>query len=168
MSIFTPNLYLNNLTDITLDLLQEHGIKGLVLDVDNTLTLHNSQEVLQAVLDWLEQMKQAGILLTIVSNNTEKRVAPLAERLDLLHVSMGCKPMTMGFTKAQKQFNLPYSQIAVVGDQLYTDILGGNIKGMYTILTVPFEMENGILFKLKRKIEHQHIKKYHRKKGGTV
>lgn len=163
MSIFTPNLYLNNVTEITPELLQKHGIKGLVLDVDNTLTLHNSQEVLNMVLDWLDDMKQSGILLTIVSNNSEGRVKPFAKRLKLHYVAFGCKPLTRGFTQAAAQFNLPAEQIAVVGDQIYTDILGGNLKGMFTILTVPFQEENNTFFKMKRRLEQIHIRHYHRR-----
>lgn len=165
MSVFIPDLYLNNVTEITLDLLQSLGIKGLVLDVDNTLTLHNSQEVLDAVLDWLALMKQSGILLTIVSNNNEERVKPFAKRLGLHYVAFGCKPLTRGFTQAAKQFKLPVEQIAVVGDQIYTDIVGGNLKGMLTILTVPFQEENNAFFKLKRKLEQIHIQHYRNKRG---
>lgn len=162
MSVFTPNLYLNNVTDITPELLQKYQLKALVLDVDNTLTFHNSQEVHQSVLDWLEQMKEHQIGLTIVSNNFEERVRPFAQKLGLNHVSFGCKPMTRGFTRAYKDFGIPKKQIAVVGDQIYTDILGGNLKGMFTILTVPFQIENTTLFKLKRNLEQLHIRKYQR------
>ncbi len=166
MSVFTPDLCLNQVTDITLELLKKYQIKAIVLDVDNTLTLHNSQEVRQEVLDWIAQMNRAKIPMTIVSNNYEKRVKPFAERLGLQYVSFGCKPLTKGFTQACHQFQLPKHQIAVVGDQIYTDILGGNLKGMFTILTVPFELENGFLFAVKRRLEKIHLKKYHRRQSS--
>ncbi len=162
MSVFTPKLCLDKVTDITPELLRRNGIKGIVLDVDNTLTLHGSQEVKQEVLDWLAWMKEEGFLLTIVSNNYEKRVRPFAQRLDLEYVSFGCKPMTKGFTQACKKFSLQAKEIAVVGDQIYTDILGGNLKGMFTILVVPFELETGWTFRLKRSLEKIHLRKYHR------
>lgn len=162
MSVFTPKLCLDKVTDITPKLLREKGIKGIVLDVDNTLTLHGSQEVKKEVTDWLEQMKAQGFLLTIVSNNYEKRVKPFAQRLGLEYVSFGCKPMTKGFTQACKKFSLKKEEIAVVGDQIYTDIVGGNLKGMFTILVEPFQLETGWTFRLKRNLEKIHIRKYHR------
>lgn len=162
MSVFTPDLYLDKVTDITLQLLEEWNLKGIILDVDNTLTFHDSQEVGEPVLNWIAQMKQAGVPLTIVSNNNEERVKPFANRLGLQYVAFGCKPLTRGFTKACKQFGLKKQEIAVVGDQIYTDILGGNLKGMCTILTVPFQLEDAWQFRLKRKLEKIHIRKYHR------
>jgi HAD superfamily phosphatase (TIGR01668 family) len=165
MSVFTPKLCLEKVTDITPELLRKNGIKGIVLDVDNTLTLHGSQEVKKEVLVWLENMKKEGILLTIVSNNYEKRVRPFAQRLGLEYVSFGCKPLTKGFTQACRKFSLRKEEIAVVGDQIYTDILGGNLKGMFTILVTPFELETGWTFRLKRSLEKIHIRKYRRLHG---
>ncbi len=163
MSVFTPDLMLNNITDIDRSLLDRHHIKGIILDVDNTLTFHNSQEVQQIVLDWLDDMKRQGIKLTIVSNNNDKRIRPFAQRLDLEYVAFGCKPLTRGFTKACKRLGLNRKEIAVVGDQIYTDIVGGNLKGMFTILVVPFQLENSFPFKVKRRLEQIHINKYNRK-----
>lgn len=167
MSVFTPNLYLNSITDIDLSLLKTYGIKGIVLDIDNTLTLHNSQDVLEEVLNWISLMKKSGIALTIVSNNSEERVRPFAKKLGLKYVSFGCKPLTAGFTKACKQFLLDTKEIAVVGDQIYTDILGANLKGMFSILVVPFQLENSAFFKFKRKMEQLHINKYYRRKNKS-
>lgn len=162
MSLFVPNLMLNNVTDIDMEFLQSKGIKGIILDVDNTLTMHNSQEVHKIVLNWLESMKEKKIKLTIVSNNTEKRIRPFAQRLGLDYISFGCKPLTKGLTQAVKKMGLKNHEVCIVGDQIYTDILGGNIKGLFTILVVPFELENTFFFKVKRKLEKLHIDKYNR------
>lgn len=162
MSFFTPDLCIDKVTEIDLALLKRQQIKGLILDVDNTLTVHGSQDVGQPILDWLKQMADHGIRLTIVSNNFEKRVRPFADRLGLHFVSFSCKPMTWGFTRACRTLGLPKQEIAVVGDQIYTDIMGGNLKGMYTILVNPFQMEKKLLFRLKRWLEKIHIKKYYR------
>lgn len=162
MSLFTPNLMLNNVTDIDLDLLKSKGIKGIILDVDNTLTLHDSQEVQQIVLDWLAKMKENSIKLIIVSNNYEDRIKPFANKIGLDYISFGCKPLTKGLTQALKKMNLKKSEVAMVGDQIYTDILGGNLKGLFTILVVPFQLENTTLFKIKRRLEKLHIDKYNR------
>lgn len=162
MSLFTPDYYVDRITDLTKEFLDQKGIRGIILDVDNTLTHHNSQQVEQEVLDWLAQRKEDGFRLMIVSNNYEERVKPFAARLGLDYISFGCKPLTKGYTQACRKMGLPKSQVAAVGDQIYTDILGGNLKGVYTILTVPFQLETSRGFRIKRRLEKIHIKKYRR------
>lgn len=162
MSIFTPKLMLKDVTCIDEKLLREHNISGLILDVDNTLAVHGSQELSTHISDWLKRMKKQGIKLMIVSNNTKKRIEPFAKKLGLDFVSMALKPMTGGFSKAKRIFGLENNQIAVVGDQIYTDIVGGNLLNMFTVLVSPIELESGRFFKLKRKFEKMHIKKYRR------
>ncbi|MEG1996161.1 MAG: YqeG family HAD IIIA-type phosphatase [Oscillospiraceae bacterium] len=161
MSLFIPDLILKDITKITLQILNENNIKGIILDVDNTLTIHGSQDVEQNVLDWLEFAKQNNIKLMIVSNNTFARVSPFAKKLGIDFVAMGFKPLTFGISRVMKRFDLPAKNIAVVGDQIYTDIAAGNIKKMFTILVSPFEKENGFFFKIKRKLEKRHVKKYY-------
>ena len=78
---------------------------------------------------------------------------------------MGMKPLTFGFTKAQKKMNLPVQDIAVVGDQIYTDIVGGNLKGMFTILVQPMLLENGWTFRVRRNLETIHIRTYYRRRS---
>lgn len=163
MSLFTPKLILNNVTDIDLNFLVSKGIEGIILDVDNTLTIHNSQTVEKRVIDWIKTMKENNIKLIIVSNNTEERIKPFADKLNLDYISFGCKPLTNGLTKAINKIKLKKEQVAIVGDQIYTDILGGNLKRIFTILVVPFELENKLSFKIKRRLEKIHINKYNRR-----
>lgn len=161
MSIFVPKLILKDVTDITLTLLEKYKISALVLDVDNTLTVHGSQEVQEKILDWISLMKKNGIGLILVSNNSPARIAPFAQKIDIPFIAMGLKPMTHGFTKAITLLNRRNNEVAVVGDQIYTDVLGGNIKGIFTILVAPFELEEKFFFKVKRMMEKSHIKKYY-------
>lgn len=165
MSAFTPNLMLKDVTCINEKLLKEHNIKGLILDVDNTLAKHGSQEVSAHITDWLDRMRKLDVKLMVVSNNNKKRVEPFAKKLGLDFVSMALKPMTHGFLKAKRIFNLKSKEIAVVGDQIYTDIVGGNLKGMFTILVTPFSIESNSFIKLKRKLEVVHINKYNKRNG---
>ena len=132
------------------------------MDVDNTLTIHGSQDIDIKVVNWLENMRIANIKLMLVSNNSNERISPFAKKIEIDFIAMGMKPFTFGFEKAKIKFNMPTQNIAVVGDQIYTDILGGNIKGMFTILVEPFKLENNKFFKFKRKFEKIHIKKYMR------
>lgn len=166
MALFVPDVMLTSVTDITPEFLKKHGIKGLVLDVDNTLTTHGNPVPAPGVLEWIADMKRSGIQLMIVSNNTNKRVKPFADMLGLPFVSMGCKPLTFGFSRARKRFDFTAKEIAVVGDQIFTDILGGNVKGMMTIMVTPLLTEEGGFFRLKRKMENRFIQKYQRKHAG--
>lgn len=163
MSIFQPDLMLRDVTRIDRPLLDARGLRGLILDVDNTLADHGSQVLRSSVRDWLAKMDAAGIKLVIVSNNTRVRVEPFAKKLGLEFVSFSCKPLPVGLSRAQNRLGLPAERIAVVGDQIYTDIVGGNLKGMYTILVVPFLEEDLPFLKLKRSLEAVHIRAYQRK-----
>lgn len=159
MKAFVPDFIFSGVTAITPEFLRENQIKALVLDVDNTLTTHGNPVPGEGVLDWLAQMKQAGIPMMIVSNNSEARVRPFAELLGVDYIARGFKPLTVGMTKACKSFGLSPDQVAIVGDQLFTDILGGKWKGMRSILTEPLHPENGPFFRFKRWLERKLMKK---------
>lgn len=163
MSVFLPDLILENVMCITPQLLEERGIRAIVLDVDNTLTSHGNPEPWEGVTEWLTLMKGLGIPLMISSNNTRERVEPFASRLGVDFVPMSCKPLPIGLSRAVKRFNLPKKQVTIVGDQIFTDVLGGNLEGIQTILVKPFEEEQGRLFQLKRRFEQRFISAYYRK-----
>ena len=91
--LFRITAAFERVTDITTQFLAENGIKGLILDLDNTLTTHDNPVPAEGVLDWLDRMKKSGIRLMIVSNNHAPRVTPFAEMLGLPFVSEGAKPL---------------------------------------------------------------------------
>lgn len=153
MALLQPDLYLRRVTVITEELLRSRGLKALLLDLDNTLTTHNNPVPDPAVLAWLDAMKHAGIKLVLVSNNTSKRVRPFAAELGLPFTANAAKPLTWGFSRTARELGLKPNQVAVVGDQLFTDILGGNLFGAPTIFVEYMEPEHGPLFRLKRKLE---------------
>lgn len=103
MALFYPTLYRRRITDITLDDLQTLGVRGLLLDVDNTLTAHGSQHLSPAVQEWLAAMQQAGIGLTVVSNALPSRVAPFAEKIGLRYTAFSCKPSPIGFWRGVRR-----------------------------------------------------------------
>jgi hypothetical protein len=151
--LFKPKIWIKNVLLIDEEFLNKHGLKGLILDLDNTLSMHGSPAAEAGVEEWLADMRRLGVKMTLVSNNTAKRVAPLARELGLSFIPFGCKPLPFGINKATKSLGLPKSSIAVVGDQIFTDVMGGNISGIKTILVEPFHMEDKWTFRLKRKIE---------------
>jgi len=158
--IFRPTYVFKSVTDIKINFLKEKNIKGLILDLDNTLTTHNNPHPAEKVTDWIEDMKNSGIKMMIVSNNNAERVIPFAQNLGLDFVPNGRKPLATGFKKAQAIMNIPFSEIAIVGDQIFTDILGANLKRVRTIYVHPIELESGFFFKMKRFFEKPFIRKF--------
>ena len=163
-----PNLYLTNIKEITLDLLEKNKIKGLILDVDNTL-IDYDKELIEGAKQWCDNLKENNIKICILSNtNTSLFILYLftfAKILDLEYIYFAHKPSKKGFYKAQKLLGLNLNEIATVGDQIFTDVLGGNRVGMFTILTKPIDKRDIVITRLKRPFEKVVIKKYLKNKG---
>ena len=155
-----PNLYLTNIKEITLELLKEIRIKGLILDVDNTL-IDYDKNLIEGAKEWCDNLKQNNIKICILSNtNKVKKVEKVAKILDLEYIYFAHKPNKKGFYKAKDLLNLKEEEIATVGDQIFTDVLGGNKVGMYTILTKPIDERDILITRIKRPFEKLIIKKY--------
>ncbi len=167
MPIFVPKYLFRNVTRITVEFLQEQGIKGLVLDVDNTLTGHGSQELTPEIEQWLASMSRAGIRLMLASNNTNERVAPFAKKLGLHYASFCCKPSPRWIFEARRYFGLSSKQIALVGDQVFTDLLGGQLYGVNVLLVRPLYDSETLGVRMKRSIEKPFLLKYY-KQGGRL
>jgi len=158
-----PDIILEKIWEITPELLQELCISGLIVDIDNTLALANVQEPFPGILEWLTLMDERGVTILLVSNNSGRRAATFAKGIGLRHIHRAMKPMKYSFKKAEKLLGKSTRQIAVVGDQIFTDILGGNRAGMTTILVRPLEekSEGGAFFRLKRRLEAKYIQQYY-------
>lgn len=133
--IFYPNVYLNNVKEITIELLNKNNIKGLLLDVDNTL-IDFDLKILDGVKEWCEALKNQGIKLCILSNtNKIEKVKKVAKELDLQYINFAKKPFKNGFKKAVNLLELDAKNIAAVGDQIMTDVLrwkqNGNVYNSY-------------------------------------
>jgi len=157
--MFTPTFWLKSVLSINAEFLRQNGIYGLILDLDNTLSMHGSPAAELGVTEWLAEMRESGVKMAVVSNNTRTRVKPLADDLGLDFIPFGCKPLPFGINKGVKLLGLPKSRVAAVGDQIFTDIIGGSLSGVRTILVEPFHLEDKLSFKLKRKIESVFFKR---------
>lgn len=164
MPVLAPTLMKKKAWEITLTELKDLGVRGLILDVDNTLTRHNCPEVDGRVLCWLKKMKEAGVGLVVLSNNCPARVAPFAGSLGLSFQAGAMKPMPWGYRRAAKKLGLSPGQTAVVGDQIFTDIAGGNLAGVKSILVEPFEMELHWGFRFKRLLERPVLRKLQKRR----
>lgn len=160
MSILHPDLLKNSLTEITLDDLRTLGVKGLLLDVDNTLTTHKSQALDSQIDTWLKDMQNNGIALTIVSNGPPARVAPFAKRVGLRYIALALKPLPIGFIRGARRLGLPRRLCAAVGDQTFTDIIGANLAGVRSIQLLPILPEKQFTLRFKRHFEKYIIKRF--------
>ncbi len=154
-----PNIKIHRITDITAELLSAKNIKGLILDVDNTLSTHHGDVLIDGLTQWLSYIASKGIKVIIASNSKEKRVKPFAEKIGLDFISLSCKPLPFGYMKARKRMGLKRKEIAIVGDQIFTDTLGGNFYGITTIMTDLILPEDKISFIIRRKLEKILLKK---------
>ncbi len=157
--LFKADYAFRRVTEITSDFLLNNNIKGLLLDLDNTLTTHDNPVAGDGVMEWIDSMKTAGIKLVIVSNNHAPRVKPFADMLGLDFVCEGKKPLSSGFNRAKERMGIPFSELAVVGDQIFTDILGANLRRVRGIFVYPIEHEKTKFFKFKRWAEKPFLPK---------
>jgi HAD superfamily phosphatase (TIGR01668 family) len=161
---FLPNEHVKSIFDIQPAKLKQKGIKGIITDLDNTLVAWDVRDATPEVINWFEQMKSHDIAVTIISNNNQERVSVFSEPLGTPFVYSARKPLGRAFKTVAKQMNLKKEEIVVIGDQLLTDVLGGNTAGFYTILVVPIVQTDGKITKINRRIERI-ILNYMRKKG---
>ncbi len=158
-----PDYYCDKVTDITLELLRENGIKGVILDVDNTL-IDFDENLLDGVKSWANRLKEKGVKLIILSNsNKVEKVKTVAKALEIEYFYFATKPLKRGFKKAQKQLQLENAEIAVVGDQIFTDIIGANRSKMFSILVNPISQKDMWMTKVKRPLEEKIIQAYVKK-----
>ena len=161
---FLPNQHVKSILDIHPKDLQEKGIKGIITDLDNTLVEWDRPNATPRVIEWFEEMKKNQIKVTIVSNNNEKRVKSFSDPLNIPFIFRAKKPLSLAFHRAAKQMNIKKEETVVIGDQLLTDVLGGNRGGFHTILVVPVAQTDGIATKFNRMVERK-ILNWFRKKG---
>ncbi len=155
-----PDIKLRGITDITIELLKNHDIKALLLDVDNTMSTHHGTILTDGLMDWIAMMQQNGIKLMVLSNSKKFRIEPFAARIGLPFISLACKPLPTGYLRGVKALGEKRKNVAIVGDQIFTDVLGGNAVGVKTILLTPIKPEDGWSFKVRRKLEKKLYKKY--------
>ena len=148
-----PKEYLTNVTEIDLELLKKYNIKGLILDLDNTL-IDFDRNIPSEIEKWVADMKQNNIKLCILSNtNKIDKVKLAATKLDLPFIYFAKKPFKKGFKKSKEMFNLQENEIGVVGDQIMTDVIGANLSHMIPILVKPLDKRDYLLTRIKRPIE---------------
>ena len=148
-----PRLYVSSIYAINLERLRRRGIVGLVLDLDNTLVAWNNDRASKDLSRWVQQAKQQGFRLCLVSNNFPARVRRFGQWLDVPAVANAAKPRRRAFRRAMELIDTEPRTTAVIGDQVFTDVLGGNRLHCYTILVLPMTEHEYWTTRLVRRVE---------------
>lgn len=158
--LFYPKEYINSVKEITIDFIKKYNLKGLILDVDNTL-IDYYKKMPEGIIEWAEMMKSYGIKLYILSNSNKKeKVETVAKNLNIEYINFARKPLKTGFLTIKNIMNLESENIGVVGDQILTDVLGANRCKMFSILVKPINEKDIFITKFNRFFENIIIKKY--------
>ena len=164
IKLVIPNSYCKNIYEIDYKKLKKEGYKNLIFDIDNTLMPVNDIKVTKELKDFIGALKK-DFSICIMSNNDEKRVNPVKDELNVLALADANKPQKEAYDKAIKILRGNKKDTIMIGDQMLSDIVGGNRYGLYTILVEPFQnkydlktgvsriLQNIIMKKLKKEIE---------------
>lgn len=160
---FLPSEFVKSVFDISPERLLEKGIRGIITDLDNTLVEWDRPDATPKLVNWLKSMKDAGIQVTIVSNNSELRVKSFADPLGIPFIYKARKPMGKAFIKALNTMDVKREEVVVIGDQLLTDVVGGNRIKLHTILVLPVAKSDGFFTRFNRLVERRIFKALKRK-----
>ena len=164
MDNFIPDMYQKSIYHIDYDKLKEDGIKCILFDLDNTCIPYKDKEPNKKLIDLFETLKDMDFRVIIFSNATKKRILPFKNALRVDCSANSRKPRKDKFLKIMKMFNFELSEVVIIGDQLLTDIYGGNRVGIKTILVNPMSIEKeSIPTRIARIIERILIKKLNKK-----
>ena len=142
MLSFLPKQMLPKLTDLTPEMLHKRDIRLLMLDFDNTVLPYTSNVPSQELLDWVAGMKEAGLMLCVVSNSKKPRAIPFCELTQIGLIRKAWKPFSKGIRECLRQYDVLPAHAALVGDQIYTDTLGANCVGVWSIIVKPIHLHN--------------------------
>lgn len=150
-----PNEFINSIYELTPAYLTSKGIRGIITDLDNTLVEWDRPNSTDQLKEWLEVMSQADIKVIIASNNNEERVKIFAEPIGLPYIYRAKKPLGKAYRQAMNQLGLPEHEVAMVGDQLLTDVFGAKRQKLYTFLVRPVAESDGFVTKFNRFVERR-------------
>lgn len=155
LSLVTPHLRLASVLELRPDHLRSNGRQGLLLDLDCTLKDYHAVQLGSAVRAWVESMRRSGVRMCLVTNGRPRRIEPFAQQLGIPFVAQAFKPLPFGCRKALGLIELRPEQAAIVGDQLFADILAGRLAGLFTILVPPTSPIEPLWTRLKRPFERR-------------
>lgn len=152
MNKFIPNMYKKSIFDIDYNLLKKKKIKVLLFDFDNTIIEKGNHTIEKKTLDLFKQLKKDFIIYVVSNSLNKKKLSSITSKLELDFIHFSMKPFSRGYRKLK--LDVPSTSIAMIGDQLVTDIYGGNRRKYFTILVEPLNNDEMKLTKLNRIIEN--------------
>ncbi|NMC26961.1 MAG: YqeG family HAD IIIA-type phosphatase [Syntrophomonadaceae bacterium] len=159
LELLQPKAYADSVLELPLEELRRKHISAFIFDLDNTITEWNSHHIDDQMEAWFVRLLAQGFQACILSNNGERRIKSVADRLGIPFIHRAAKPRRRAFRRALYIMGVTASQTAVVGDQVFTDILGGNRAGLYTILVKPIASREFIGTKINRLLEKMVVKR---------
>jgi uncharacterized protein len=153
LSLLRPHLRLGSVLQLQVQHLRALELDGLLLDIDCTLKEYHATEIESPICEWLRLLRFEGIRLCLLSNGRIKRIEPLAQRLGIPFVAGAFKPLPYGCRVALHQLGLHPSRAALVGDQVFADVLAGRLAGLFTILVTPLGQQEPWFTRVKRPFE---------------
>ncbi len=163
MSIYVPNMYKENIFSINYKKLKKIGIKYLIFDLDNTIALVDERKTPKKTKELFERLKKDFTVL-IISNNTKKRVKEYSDQLEVDFISMAMKPFTKGLVQVKKRYGCKKKEMCMIGDQLMTDILSGNLYTICTVLVDPLGKKDLKVTAINRFLENRVLKRLKKQK----
>ena len=160
---FLPSAYVKSVLLIKPEDLIDNGIKGIITDLDNTLVEWDRADATEDIMAWFKSMRDAGLQITVVSNNHIERVSHFCDPLGIPYICEARKPLKKSFHQAMATLGLPKNEIVMIGDQLLTDVLGANRVGLQTILVVPVASSDATITKFNRAVERRIMARFRRK-----
>ncbi len=137
-ALLQPDLILGGtIVNLTADLVRHYELRGLILDVDETLVPLKQKEVAPELQHWVASIREIAPIWLVSNNLSQNRIGSIAQSLDLPYILGAKKPSRRKLKQAATEMNLPVERVAMVGDRLFTDVLAGNRLGMFTILVEP-------------------------------
>lgn len=142
-SLLQPDLVLGeSILSLSPELLCRFNVKGLILDVDDTLVPFCQAETHPALITWMDEIKRLGAVWLVSNNINVHRIKRIANLLDVPYITSAAKPSRRKLQQALEAIDLPANQVAMVGDRLFTDVLAGNRLGLFTILVEPMPAQD--------------------------
>lgn len=151
--IFYPVTQMNSIHDLTPEWLQSRGVKAVICDLDDTLVPYYNTEPNETIAQWIRQLRESGLRICILTNGKKKRVLPFCQALNVECVPMAMKPLPIGYLRALRKMRIRRREAVAVGDQIFTDIVGGNLAGIHTVLVEPIAYKTSSMERKKRSWE---------------
>lgn len=163
IELYKPDIYKKDIYAIDYKKLKSIGIKCILFDLDNTLVPYYRNKPTRKIKDYIENIKDKGFKVILFSNSNKKRLTPFKDILEVDCSASSHKPFSKKFKKVLTEYKYSESEVAIIGDQIITDIYGGNRIGIFTILVTPISNREAFWTKFNRIYEKYIIKKMEKK-----